>query len=468
MRHQVYKTIYSFKYQFIWLTVVSLALCSSAACDKEESPLELTDSSVIISINTRSTQTRADLTALPASNNEMINSWWVVFVDKTGKVAEIANSENSLSPCMEDNVECLLPAGTYTAYAFANMTQEQLYKLTGGENEDGIKFSKDAAVPKDILNKACSGIINGFHGNSTIFTDDNIPMSGYKENITVENTIQERFSIEVIRMLGKLEFSFTNKSKKTVSVKSIKFGDLHTGKIPLMPDYSNLKPSGASVAPKLLSDVTTQDYTHTVTELFLDTGDEDKRTHFYVRESRADNHPTGKYHFALEIERKGETSVENTLYALTEDLSHINRNDYILIPVIINDYSLKLDVRFYPPIGGYPAVILEDKDEEYYVKFGTEGYFEIFPQVIENGTVELPRDRFEITVGSLSGTSGVFTTSPAVDPETGELTGELSNTTGTSVVPLSIKVSQQNGDGTTATTESVTFSRNVYIIRANQ
>ena len=69
------------------------------------------------------------------------------------------------------------------------------------------------------------------------------------------------------------------------------------------------------------------------------------------------------------------------------------RNDWVRIPIVLTDWVLELDVTFYPPIGGYPAVKTEEKDNEFYARFGTGGYFAIVPRVRNGGGRRLSAGR---------------------------------------------------------------------------
>lgn len=432
------------KSRLLLFLVPVLSFEAFTACDSEEGGSDLALSSAIISIHTRSLSTRADLSESPAQENELIKNWWIAFVDENGKVAAIF-SKDGLTACSEDEVEGLLPTGNYTAYAFANITPDKLKESTD------LEFTVGSSAPTldDIKKIEWKKLANGFSGD--------IPMCGWRE-INVKGTVEEKFAIEVVRMLGKVEFSFANRSSKDISLKEITFGPLNTGDIVMMPDYSKLAtPNSDGMKPELLSGTGTENYSYKLSEngLTLTAGEEKGgRTHFYVRESIADSHPTGHFHFSLKISREG--NEEELLYALTDNLTYINRNDYILIPVNFHDYSLKPEVLFYPPIGGYPPVVTEDKNDEYYIKFGTGGFFEITPRVYKDGDTELARGSYTVELGTPSG-DDIFTEKPSEDKTTGEITGELSSTTGIAVIPIAVTVSEDNNN--------VTFTRNLYIIR---
>ena len=122
---------------------------------------------------------------------------------------------------------------------------------------------------------------------------------------------------------------------------------------------------------------------------------------------------------------------------------------------------MSLDVNFYPPIGGYPAVIIEESHEGFYCKFGTEGDFEIYPKVEDtyNGYALLygtGNPKFTYTI-SVSDPEDIFTTKPAVTPS-GEMLGCIGNTPGKAYVDVEITVSR------TGVTDQI-YDRRIYIIR---
>lgn len=435
------------KHSALQIAVLFLSLAFLAACGSEEKGPDVSFSNTVISIAARSTATRADLSEGPVEENELIISWWIAMVDKSGKVAAIL-SDTPSAPCSEDEVEGLLPAGDYIAYAFANISQEDVKKSTDPQLE--FTVGETAPTLDAIKSIRWKNLTNNHTGN--------IPMCGYKE-IKVRGAVTEKFSIEVVRMLAKVEFSFGNKSGKKISVKSISFAPLNAGDVVMMPDYSTLAfPDAEGSKPTL--GVDTESITYALENFTIAAGtDNGGRTHFYVKEAVADSHPTGHFNFSLKIEREGK--VEEQLYALTDHLAFINRNDYILIPVDFREYSFEPEVRFYPPIGGYPPVIIENRMDEYYITFGTQGYFEITTHVYDNssdGKIALPRSKYNVTVSvsEPDGTS-IFTKKPSLDSTTGEIIGELSSSVGTAKVQIEVKVTESGN--------SVTFTRNIYIIR---
>ncbi len=431
-----------------------LALCLLAAsCSENGSPTnEPSPAAPVSSRASLSVKLRGEETS--PSANELINSWWIAFADQEGTVSAIVERAASLSTAVEReefNVE--LPAGTYMAYAFANITQQQL------KDEAGVSFTAGQAVDADIKSK--SKLWKVMPNNWDKATP--LPMSGFK---TVTISLQQPnppIEIEVIRMVGKVEFSFSNASQKAITVNSVTLGPLATGAVTLLPDYSSL--SSEPVLPGGLgSEDVKYQFTAGDAERTLSVGAENAFSDFfYVRESNAADKPSGHFYVAVNITREGQS--EEQLYALTDELTYINRNDYINIPITFTDYVFDVDILFYPPIGGYPAVMTESRDDAFYATFGTKGKFVLRPLIREadEGSAYLQPSQYTLTVTETSDPDGILTpTSLTTDPVTGELTGELTSKKGRATVKLSVSVKRQDGSA------SRTYNKTIYLIRANK
>ncbi len=383
---------------------------------------------------------------------EKIHTWWVAFVDKNGIVRRVESRDPLLTSYVEqERIEVNVPTGTYTLYAFANITPQEL------KTETGLEFTVGSAYPSAVETAEYTLAQDWASG-----TD--LPMSG-KQQVTVTGRANEVFSIEVVRMLAKMDVRFANESRKQVTINSLKMSQSQTDKVPLLPNYTHLESGWDTDVP-----CTAREYLRTYSSLLaaapvLDAYDGVSAKGyvdiFYVRESQANYNVTGRYLMAVNITREG-GHPEDLLFALTKDLRSIYRNDHVVIPIILSDYQVSLDVNFYPPIGGYPAVITEESDEGFYCKFGTEGDFEIYPKVEDtyNGYALLygtGNPKFTYSITSVSDPSNIFTTAPTVT-STGEILGELGTGTGTAYVDVEITVSR------TGASDQI-YDRRIYIIR---
>lgn len=387
-----------------------------------------------------------------AADNELIHSCVVAFVKEDGTVAEVKVLDESQTGVESKDFNVILSAGEYKAYAFANITTSTLI---------GLKFTKDAS-----FGDVDAALYDVDADNLT--QSSNIPMSGYLTDIEVASNgsvkiggvTKTEVTITVVRMVGKLEFQFTNNSASDITVTELSFKPGASGNIKLLPTWG----SDNKLASPDMTDATVGQITK-APSLTLNTTEENKNKKyaFYVREV-VSNHPTG--HFPISIKyKKGESETEETMTALLYDLTEINRNDWIRVPITLTDYKLKLDVEFYPPIGGYPPVDWEDKDDEYYVRFATGGWFSIEASVVNkaDGT-EFNTKNVEISIAEngVSNTS-FFRKQPAIEAS-GELTGEIKSglqAGDSSVVTIQVKVTDTNSVETT-------FTRKIHFIYKNK
>jgi hypothetical protein len=99
--------------------------------------------------------------------------------------------------------------------------------------------------------------------------------------------------------------------------------------------------------------------------------------------------PTNAFnHFFLKIKLAGEAEER---YVLIDDKGsttaddnkwdYIARNDYRIIPIVIDDYKLELVPYDFPAIGVYPASVKEIEDDLYEMTFHDYGHFHLVPKV---------------------------------------------------------------------------------------
>ena len=203
-----------------------------------------------------------------------------------------------------------------------------------------------------------------------------IPMSGVMNGVEISSRPGVNTSIELIRMLARVEFEFSNASADPIEVTGVTFGPVYSGDVTALPVFDN---NSRDIARPVILDGSLASTVEHDVDVRLAGEQRTLASHFYIRESVADSHPTGQFTFAVKVQRNGRE--EEELYALAPDISAIRRNDYIQIPVVLTDYSLDVDTEFYPPIGGYPAGVVEQNNNEYYIRFGSSGKFTIIPRV---------------------------------------------------------------------------------------
>ena len=354
---------YIYPYAAALLTGMVAVSCASESAEAPDNglpaPVGISITAAPLGVSTRGFADE-ELTEEPASSSELINNW-IVFFTQGGEVISFEEG-GSTTGVWNDRVQTELPRGRYTVLAFANMNNENLKGY----------FKVGEELPEDWQN-----LMNDEKN------EDNrplIPMSGYRE-INVTQTVNETFSIEVVRMLAKVQFAFKNESQTRVSIEKIEFQPVYDGDIYLFPEEGNgdrrfvegVYPNPQKYVMRTIAP-----------ELSLPNFNDTARSTFYIKESAAKgNHPTDHFHIGISLKR-GDDETENATYALASDeLQTILRNDYVLFPVVISDYIPRLEVYDYPPIGGYPVQV-ESNGNEFYATFSSSGAFDIEAKLVNS------------------------------------------------------------------------------------
>ena len=171
----------------------------------------------------------------------------------------------------------------------------------------------------------------------------------------------------------------------------------------------------------------------------------------------------GNRYFVLSLatEDAATGATSNHRYAMLS-WNEIRRNDYLKIPIKLEDYQIRWKVEAFSPIGVLPKVT--DDGENLSLDFGYYGEFHIKPEVIKlsrTGSQTLPgiewqmgtdatgSDGWTLQEQNPQGTDGVniFDASPSWIPATYRLEGEMGNRTGSAIYTMKILVRQKNGLG---------------------
>ncbi|MCM1452136.1 MAG: hypothetical protein NC102_07745 [Clostridium sp.] len=367
--------------------------------------------------------------------NELINSWWLAFV-KSGKVEKIYRSGALGSAVHEDQCSVELMPGQYTIYGFANIEGESFGLVEGSAAPAGLESLTWASAPA-----------NG----------ENMPMTG-KTTAQIKQQASMRFEVEVVRLAAKMQYDIQNLTGEEITVGSASLAPAkNNGAVKLFPNYGSL-----GSAPDLLGGATFSEIVTPVNKKLANEQTESKT--FYLLESTATGHETE--HYVVKLEVTGANGKSRTLSAQTSALQWINRNDHIILPLKVIDYSMEFGVMFYPPIGGYPAVLVDHKDDEYYATFGSSGKFVINSKLIGSDGSALGAKEYldpkknQIKVDD---PQGIFSAAPAIDATTYEIIGELATGSKSGTAKAEISISVKNSQGSTPV--EYTFTRTLYIIR---
>lgn len=321
-----------------------------------------------------SSGTRASLSWKDGVDAENMKSWVVAFV-KDNKVVSFAENNNvSDGNRIKDDVAITdLPKenATYQVYSFANLTAAEL------------DISKGAEVHFDNMKWKMNG--NGFNVNAT--DCKGIPMSN-KQEVTVDASGKtDKHELWVVRMLAKVTLQFKNPSSTDLVINDITISDItknskdnaDADNIMLLPKHSDADNEQVTCTPNLVEQAATDNYRYTLSSpKTIKAGTDYKPENeisFYVNESAAGN--TSKY-FIINLN----TSAGVKRYALFKDWTTIARNDHHILPISLDDYKLKFDVKSFTAIGLYPS-ITDNGTTLSYTCYYPEEEFHIQPKVVK-------------------------------------------------------------------------------------
>lgn len=423
--------------------------------------LQLSASSSQTSQSSRSSLTRAawetDTEALPG---EMMKSWFVVVV-QNGKIEKIITSDlkSGVTEVEKDQVFVKLNTGETTFYSFANIKPEEI----------GLDASTSVgqSLPADFDEKTyqMDGNCQLFHQLMTPDFQNGYPKSNKQTVDVVDN--QQVINLEVIRMVAKVQLSITNATDHDIVLKSITLSDVTLNgnrNIKLLPNVDSAnKLKGVNLADGVAKGTITltaaENNGITIGEGATQTAC------FYMNESLVDKGADGgNRYFILSLTTvdaaTGATS--NHRYAMLS-WNEIRRNDYLKIPIKLEDFQIRWTVEAFSPIGVLPKV--KDDGENLSLDFGYYGEFHIKPEVIKlsrTGSQTLSVSEWQMGTDA-TGSDGwtrkeqhpqgedgvnIFDCSPAWVPSAYRLEGEMGNRTGSAIYTMKIKVKEQNGLGT--------------------
>lgn len=455
-------------YYYICIWAVCLLAACSAGDDATSFPgqadaenrvgvtLQLSALSSQTSQSSRSSLWDTDNEALPG---EMMKSWFVVVV-QNGKIEKIITSdfESGVTEVEKDQVFVKLNTGATTFYSFANIKPEEI-----GLN--AIKsVGKSLPAGFDEKTYQMDGNSQHFHLLMTPEFQNGYPMSN-KQIVNITDN-QQFINLEVVRMVAKVQLSITNATDHDIVLKSITLSDVTLNgnrNIKLLPNVDSAnKLKGVNLPDGVAKGTITleADDNNGIT---IGEGAKQKAC-FYMNESLVDkDEDGGNRYFILSLttvdEATGTTS--NNRYAMLS-WNEIRRNDYLKIPIKLEDYQIRWTVEAFSPIGVLPKV--KDDGEKLSLDFGYYGEFHIKPEVIKlsrTGSQTLPVDEWQMGTDETGsegwklqeqypqGADGVniFDASPSWIPVTYRLEGEMGNRTGSAIYTMKILVKQKNGLG---------------------
>ena len=460
----------------IYYYICIWAVCLLAACsagDEATSYPGLVDSANRVGVtlrlsalssqtsqSSRSSQTRAGWeTDTEAWPGEMMKSWFVVVV-QDGMIEKIITSDlkSGVTEVEKDQVFVELKKGETTFYSFANIKPEDI----------GLNASTSVGqpLPADFDEKTyqMDGNCQHFHLLMTPEFQNGYPMSN-KQIVNITDN-QQVINLEVIRMVAKVQLSITNATDHAINLKSITLSDVTLNGNPNVKLLPNVDSANKLKGVNLPDGVAKGTLTLRAAEndgITIEARAKQTAC-FYMNESLVDKgEDGGNRYFILSLitEDAGTGTVSNHRYAMLS-WNEIRRNDYLKIPIKLEDYQIRWKVEAFSPIGVLPKV--KDDGENLSLDFGYYGEFHIKPEVIklsrtgsqtlsvsewQMGTDATGSDGWKLQEQHPQGADGVniFDASPSWIPVTYRLEGEMGNRTGSAIYTMKIKVKEQNGLG---------------------
>lgn len=461
-------------YYYICIWAVCLLAACSAGDEATASPgqadaenrvgvtLWLSALSSQTSQSSRTSQTRAALeTDTDALPGEMMKSWFVVVV-QNGKIEKIITSDLKslgVTEVEKDQVFVELNTGKTTFYSFANIKPSEIGL--------DVNSSVGQSLPAGFDEKTYQ-----MDGNSKLFRllmepdfQNGYPMSN-KQVVNITTTNQQVINLEVIRMVAKVQLSITNATDHDIVLKSITLSDVTLNgnrNIKLLPNVdSNNQLQGVNLANSAKKGTIT--LTAAENNGITIEARAKQTACFYMNESLVDKGTDGGNRYfilSLTTEDAGTGAISNHRYAMLS-WNEIRRNDYLKIPIKLEDYQIRWKVEAFSPIGVLPKVT--DDGENLSLDFGYYGEFHIKPEVIklsrtgsqtlsvsewQMGTDATGSDGWKLQEQNPQGADGVniFDASPSWIPVTYRLEGEMGNRTGSAIYTMKILVKQKNGLG---------------------
>ena len=343
-----------------------LGLAALTGCSWEEDPatclLETTSLQVTVSarqegdLNSRADENQTE----GGEDGEFMNDLCVLFVQnnvvKLKLQPTLSNDPNAQKGNLKNwtSGEQTLEAGTYTVYAFANLS-EKYYSKWG----IGTTLSGDALPENIVLNDPAGELNSG--------TRKYIPMAAKLENkeITAATRI---VSIGLDRLVAKVRMTVSTTSQDPVTVKNVTFSG-YADQVSLIKDAS-------------ISSTPLRDKKYEYTEEFQISASQDKDIpDFYVNETCLGDP------FSISV-----TTTENqgVTYLATTKLDNLPRNSIYPLTLNLKDFGIKITPTAWLKVTGFPYDVYYTpvSKNTYRIEMATGSYFSLTPQSVmaEDGT----------------------------------------------------------------------------------
>lgn len=371
-------------------------------------PPSETNGKLTLRIATHNDVTRAAWQDNNATDDEMMNLWVVILTNEAGAVQKswacrpAAGAEQEIDEIGE------ITKGAYVAYSFANISVENVCTLLGltagtvptiGATPTELAVSgtitqTDAAAKTATING------NGFNPNAADngYGEKGIPMSNVQ---TIAATDTEKDLI-VVRMLAKMTISVKNETGADQYIKYATISNVTdnvANNLKLLPTLTykdDMEAHHADIQPNLNGTPTTVELAipNLATAEAL-ANNATREVTFYINECKTGTDfnltiglgnatDTKEYRYAL-IDSKGATTADDDKW------DYIARNDYRIIPIVLDDYHFEIIPYDFPPIGVYPVSVseIDNVNHIYNFTFHDYGHFHLLPRVTKGSTTDV-------------------------------------------------------------------------------
>lgn len=404
------------RHTYLWILFAAVTMVMAAcSSDSESTSSDLEGTAQVRLHVTADVATRArtvDWNDENAQDEEMMNIWVVVITSSSDEVEKVIACKPTSTEREIDPIETL-PLGTHNFYSFANMSVAKVADLldisitmpTMSEND--VAYEATAASGTVNANKNVTVNGNGFAAFTS--TDDNgfgsygIPMSNKQTATITSNTTMD---LIVVRMLAKMTISVKNETGAEQYIKYATISNVTSNvanNLKLLPNWTSTTGKDnmdvtqhGDLQPNLNGNPTTEEITIPgIATAEALANNATREVTFYINECKTgtdfnltiglgDASNTNEYRYAL-IDSKGATTADNDKW------DYIARNDYRIIPIVLDDYRFEIIPYDFPPIGVYPVSVseIDNVNHIYNFTFHDYGHFHLLPRVTKGSSTDV-------------------------------------------------------------------------------
>lgn len=390
----------------------------------------------------------------------------VLRADNKDKDKETAGMVDEKNPAAKDGL-FRTTTGEKSFLTFVNIPRKEVEaayakKLNSTNPNLNFKFKVGESFASDDARTALSEMsiavcADDFNKTAPSKTGG-IPMTGWHNAmLTYRTHNNSTFTVYALRMLSKLQFDFTNKLGQKVKINSIEVDrltdDATATKGNVKPFPHPATPFGptdltVTVKPSLLTTATQSPQTFTVNSEIK--SDQKVSCSFYVNETDVPNNVFHQFTLKLNLTLADGTT-QQVRYALVSNESnewnYIARNDWRIIPIVLQDYKLELVPQDFPPIGVLPAAVKSENDV-FTCIFHASGDFHLKPQLVQYSTGKVVQtwEKREPLFETLTPNDALYSEKPDWSVAEGCIHGSFaSNQTGQSVHTLTLRCMPEGG-----------------------